>query len=123
KGTAGTSSGMSPVSLSEDSLGDRVKSRFPGSHVISVAIKDRAAILMGGRRADAAYWLDWKSGFISSSYYRYDPTLFDGNNDLFARYAPQSRTWTLSGFIPDADLERVTFDPPEAAKLKNPKYG
>jgi hypothetical protein len=122
KVTAGSTTGMSPVTLGEDSLGDRVKSRYPDAKVMAVALKDRAAILMAGRRADAVYWFDNKTGFISSSYYHYDPSLFDFNQGLFERYAPPSQEWTPSGLIPAADLQRVTFDPPEAAKLKNPRY-
>lgn len=121
--TAGSTTGMSPVTLAEDSLGDRVKARYPDGKVMAVALKDRAAILMAGRRADAVYWFDNKTGFVSSSYYRYDQSLFDFNKGLLERYAPASKEWTPSALIPDADLHRVTFDPPEAAKLKNPRYG
>lgn len=40
------------------------------SKVISVSLKDRAAILPGGHTADAAYWFDSKTGrWITSSYY------------------------------------------------------
>ena len=121
--SAGTTTGMSPASLSEDSLGDRLKQRFPEAKVIAVALKDRAAILMGGRRADAAYWFDYHlPGFISSSWYRYDPKLFDFNARVLG-YIPESKQWQLSGFIPPADLQRVTFDPPEAWPLKNARYG
>lgn len=121
--SAGTTSGMSPASLSEDSLGDRLKQRFPEAKVVAVALKDRAAILMGGRRADAAYWFDYRlPGFISSSWYRYDPKLFDFNAKVLG-YIPESKQWQLSGLIPQADLQRVTFDPPAAWPLKNARYG
>ena len=60
KPTQGKTSGMSPAILSEDALGDRMKEQYPRSRVIAVALKDRAAILMGGRRADAAYWFDYR---------------------------------------------------------------
>jgi predicted AlkP superfamily pyrophosphatase or phosphodiesterase len=40
------------------------------SKVVSVSYKDRAAILPGGRSANAAYWLDTKNGqFITSTWY------------------------------------------------------
>jgi arylsulfatase A-like enzyme len=120
--TAGTTRGMSPTSLSEDSLGDRVKARYPNARVMSVAFKDRAAILMGGRRADAVYWFDQKVGFISSTYYRYNPAVFTFNQ-LIDGYLPASKEWRLSPFIPPAEMPRVTFDPPEAWPLKNTKYG
>jgi len=120
--SAGATEGMSPVALDEDSLGDRLKQKFPNAKVIGVALKDRAAILMAGRRADAAYWFDSKlPGFVSSSYYHYDPKLFDFNAGVMT-YAPESKLWQLSGLIPPADLKRVTFDPPEAWPLKNGRY-
>src|SRR6059036_1547873 len=42
--------GFSPVNLQSDSLGDRLQERFTGARVFGVAIKDRAAILMAGRK-------------------------------------------------------------------------
>ena len=121
--TAGTTTGMSPASLAEDSLGDRVKERYPNARVISVALKDRAAILMGGRRADAAYWFDPKlPAFISSTYYRFDPDVFSFNAAI-PGYLPASQQWTLLPSVPRAELERATFDPPAAWPLKNTRYG
>ncbi|MEE8585447.1 MAG: alkaline phosphatase family protein, partial [Acidobacteriota bacterium] len=39
--------------------------------VFTVSLKDRAAILLGGKTADAAYWLDSRSAqFVTSRYYR-----------------------------------------------------
>ena len=41
--------------------------------MFGVSLKDRAAILPGGFAADAAYWIDPKSGaWITSTYYRPD---------------------------------------------------
>ncbi len=115
--------GMSPVTLAEDSLGDRLHEKYPQSRVIAVSIKDRAAILMGGRKADAAYWFDTNlPGFLSSSYYRFDPALFAFNSTV-TRYIPASEKWTLSGTIPDEAMRKVTFDPPEAWPFKNARYG
>ena len=51
-------------------LGDALKARTPQSRVVGVGMKDRSAILMGGRRADAAYWFENNGGnFITSSFY------------------------------------------------------
>lgn len=119
--SAGKTTGMSPRSLIGEGLGDRVKAKYPSARVIGIAIKDRAAILMAGRNADAAYWFDAAlPGFISSTYYRYDPKLFSFNRTVTG-YIPGSRQWTPSPFIPPDDLKRVTFDPPEAWPLKNEK--
>lgn len=121
--TAGSTVGMSPASLSEDALGDRIKERYPDARVIGVALKDRAAILMAGRRADAAYWFDYHSAsFISSTYYRFNPAVFSFN-DLVPGYLPATQQWKTSPFIPVPELSRVTFDPPEAWSLKNTRYG
>ena len=121
--SAGTTGGMSPVALAEDALGDRLRETFPQSRVMSVAIKDRAAILMGGRKADAVYWFDPDlPGFISSNYYRYDPALF-AFNQTATRYLPSSGQWTLSGTIAAEAMKRVTFDPPDAWPFKNSRYG
>jgi hypothetical protein len=67
-------SGASPHNLLADTLGDEMKLATQGqSRVFAVSLKDRAAILPGGYSADAAYWIDPKSGaWITSTYYRPD---------------------------------------------------
>ncbi len=67
-GAPGTSA-ASPHRLLAPTVGDVLK-RAGKSRVISISLKDRAAILPGGRSADAAYWYDAKTGnVVSSSYY------------------------------------------------------
>jgi hypothetical protein len=67
-------SGASPHNLLADTLGDELKLATQGrARVVAVSLKDRAAILPGGFAADAAYWIDPKSGaWITSTYYRPD---------------------------------------------------
>jgi predicted AlkP superfamily pyrophosphatase or phosphodiesterase len=65
--------GVSPINLAATTITDelRLRSKFK-SKVISVSMKDRAAILPGGKSANAAFWYDWESSpgyFISSSFY------------------------------------------------------
>lgn len=61
---------MSPRNLLTTALGDWLKSASPQSRVFSVSVKDRAAILMGGKRPDKAFWYDGRSGsMVTSSYY------------------------------------------------------
>jgi predicted AlkP superfamily pyrophosphatase or phosphodiesterase len=63
--------GRSPANLRSSAFGDWLREQRPGSKVFSVAAKDRAAILMGGRRANGAYWYLPASGrFVTSRYYR-----------------------------------------------------
>jgi len=62
-------SGASPHRLLAPTIGDALK-RAGKSRVISMSLKDRSAILPGGRSADAAYWYDAKTGnVVSSTYY------------------------------------------------------
>ena len=63
--------GASPHNLLADTLGDELKLATQGqARVFSVSLKDRAAVLPGGFAADAAYWIDPKSGaWITSTYY------------------------------------------------------
>lgn len=66
----GTGRAASPANFLGITLGDSLKQSSPGSKVVSVSIKDRAAVLMGGKLADAAYWYDSNTGhFMTSTYY------------------------------------------------------
>jgi hypothetical protein len=61
----------SPSVLRVDTVGDALE-RASGdrAQVLSLSLKDRAAILMGGHRADLALWYDYHiPGFTSSTYY------------------------------------------------------
>lgn len=67
-----SATGASPHNLIVTSVGDELRiAHASTSHVVSLSMKDRAAILMGGRMADAAYWFDPRiGGFVTSSWYR-----------------------------------------------------
>jgi arylsulfatase A-like enzyme len=113
----------SPVMLSGSFLGDRLKETFPAARVVSVSLKDRGAVPMGGRKADAAVWFERSWGrFVTSSYYPPRPSLLAFNEKLPAFFASHRR-WELSGRIPGKDLARVTFDPPELARFKGTLEG
>ena len=61
----------SPHRLRVSTVGDELKLAGRNSRVIGIAVKDRSAILMAGRMADAAYWFGSASpGFVTSSWYR-----------------------------------------------------
>lgn len=63
--------GVSVRALLGPHLADQLKQQSPDAKVFSIAGKDRAAILMGGHRADGVYWWDKNTGrFITSRYYR-----------------------------------------------------
>jgi predicted AlkP superfamily pyrophosphatase or phosphodiesterase len=66
----GAGRAASPANALSFTVGDVLKARSPQSRVVGVSIKDRSAILTGGRRADAAYWFENDGGnFITSSFY------------------------------------------------------
>src|SRR5438128_9320749 len=96
--------GFSPVNLQSDSLGDRDQEKYPGAKVYGVALKDRAAILMAGRKATAAYWFDWDNGgFTSDAYYRYDKALTTDFDRRVGDIVKSHPIWEQSSFIPAAD--------------------
>jgi predicted AlkP superfamily pyrophosphatase or phosphodiesterase len=66
----GPGRGASPAHFVGSTIGDLLKKASPASRVVGVSMKDRAAVLMAGPRADAAYWFESGSGgFGSSTYY------------------------------------------------------
>lgn len=63
--------GASPELLLSTTVTDEVKiATQQKGKVLSISLKDRGAVLPGGHAADAAYWVDNKTGnFVTSSYY------------------------------------------------------
>jgi hypothetical protein len=62
--------GFAPDQLLVEGIGDHLKRSLPGSKVFSLALKDRAAVLMGGKKPDGVYGFDTRSGeFHTTSYY------------------------------------------------------
>ncbi|OAH43362.1 alkaline phosphatase [Sphingobium yanoikuyae] len=55
----------SPLHLKVPTLGGRMKAANPATRVVSVAGKDRAAIMMGGATADQVWWLGGPQGYVS----------------------------------------------------------
>ena len=93
----------SPRRLIVSTLGDELKlaSGAPkGSEaaprVIGMSLKDRSAVMPGGRGADAAYWFDTKSGaFVSSTYYMPDvPAWVNGFNARHLADSHLGKDWT-----------------------------
>ena len=66
----GGGAGGSPHRLAVSTIGDEIKISGKGGKVYGVSLKDRSAILPGGRSADGAFWFDGDTGnFVSSSWY------------------------------------------------------
>jgi predicted AlkP superfamily pyrophosphatase or phosphodiesterase len=70
-GAASTAKPMSPANLRSTTVGDELKMATGGAaKVVTLSLKDRAAILLGGRLADASIWFDDSTGrWISSDFY------------------------------------------------------
>jgi predicted AlkP superfamily pyrophosphatase or phosphodiesterase len=52
--------GVSPRNFNASTVGDELKNAARASRVVSVSLKDRAAILLGGKRSDFTLWFDEK---------------------------------------------------------------
>ncbi|MEW5798370.1 MAG: alkaline phosphatase family protein [Bacteroidota bacterium] len=66
----GIGGGFSPRNLMVTAIGDWLKKESPKSKVITASSKDRAAILMGGKHPDYAFWYSRSiGGMVTSDYY------------------------------------------------------
>ncbi len=62
--------GKSSIAMLGPAIGDELKLSDKRSRVMSVALKDRAAIFLAGKRPDAAFWWNFYTGeFRSSTHY------------------------------------------------------
>ncbi|MBK8571918.1 MAG: alkaline phosphatase family protein [Holophagaceae bacterium] len=94
-----------------DALGDWLQAQVPGSRVFAVSGKDRAAILMAGRRPTAVYWFTGAAGFTSSTAYgeRLPDWLLRYDRDLAERLATDSWLWTKDPGTPEGRVGSWTF--------------
>jgi len=116
-GVPGEKSGASPHNLLADTLGDELKLATKGqARVFSLSLKDRAAVLPGGFAADAAYWIDPKTGaWITSTYYRPDlpPWAQEFNtSNRGAKY--WNRDWESNGEVLRSTARRKSKDGSDA---------
>jgi predicted AlkP superfamily pyrophosphatase or phosphodiesterase len=58
---------VAPTHLRTTTLGDALKAQSPGAKVVSVAGKDRSALMLGGEGADLALWIDRTEPRMTSS--------------------------------------------------------
>ncbi len=59
--------GTAPAELRVGTLGESLKLTHPEGKVVALSGKDRATILLAGRAADAALWLDGEKPFFTTS--------------------------------------------------------
>lgn len=86
-----------------EGLGDWLQAQVPGSRVFAVSGKDRAAILMAGRKPTAAYWFTGGAGFTSSTAYadKLPEWLLRFDHDLSDRLATDSWLWAKDPATPE----------------------
>lgn len=86
--------GASPRRLLATTVGDELKlRRSAASKVIGISSKDRSAILLAGKLADAAYWMD-KGTIVTSTHYMKElPTWVRAFNDEGRVDSFFGRTW------------------------------
>ena len=94
--------GSSPNNLLVTGIGDWLKASSPGSKVIAASGKDRAAILMGGKHPDYAFWYSRKNGhMVTSEYYtRHEPEWAREFND--SRWIEKNVPASWTKLLPDS---------------------
>jgi hypothetical protein len=78
-------------------LGERMKAADPRTRVVSVAGKDRAAVMMGGHKVDELWWFG-KDGFTSYAGRRMPPVVARANAAVAKQIATPQPAMTLPTF-------------------------
>lgn len=98
--------GASPRRLLATTVGDELKlTRGGRAKVIGISSKDRSAILLAGKLADAAYWMD-KGRIVTSTHYMKElPPWVRAFNDAGRVDSFFGKTWER--LLPAAEYDRV----------------
>lgn len=98
-----SSKGRSPRNLIGDTTADLLKKSTAGrARVVTVAGKDRTAILLGGRHPDGAYWLSGRD-FVTAAYCR------DSLPDWVVRFNAEDRVTAAFGSTWDRLLPEEAY--------------
>ena len=99
--SANPHNGTSPKLLHASTVGDELKNAGYNSKIVSVSIKDRAAILLGGHGADLALWYDPKArSWVSSKFYLPSgnlPAWVNSINEDFKKFEGKKVAWASTG--------------------------
>lgn len=112
KASRGSPLGFAPDQLLAETVADRLKAASGGkSKVVSLSIKDRTAVMMGGRKPDALYCFNTLDGkFHTDAYYRERPHAWVEEFNA----AGMSNRWfgqTWDRFEPKLDYKALTGNP------------
>ena len=88
---------VSDLHLLVPTLGERMKAANPASRVVSVAGKDRAAVMLGGHKVDELWWWGGK-GFASYAGRKEPATVTQANTSVAAEIAAAQQPMPLSPF-------------------------
>ena len=105
--------GASNTRFLGDALGDWLQVQAPGSRAFAVSGKDRAAILMAGRKPSGVFWFTGPAGFTSSSVYgeRLPEWLLRYDRDLSERIRTDSWLWSKDLAAPEGRVGQWVFGP------------
>jgi predicted AlkP superfamily pyrophosphatase or phosphodiesterase len=118
----GAEPGVAPPSSFGTTVGDALRlATGMRARVVSAAIKDRSAVLMGGQRPNGAYWFDGRTcTFVSSTFYdKHLPAWLDAFNGRHVCQPYLNQSWTKlqstldyshHADIDDAPYERPAFN-------------
>lgn len=108
-GTTTTAGRMSPRYEMVTTIGDELKLATDfRSKVVSISLKDRAAILPAGHAADAVFWVDKANGnFISSTYYLKELPQWVRDRNKRNKATTDSLYMTNAGIIATAEMAEL----------------
>lgn len=111
---ADTQYGLSPRNLLTTTVGDELKNVNVEAKTVAVALKDRAAILLGGRSANGVAWFDGKKKeWVSSGYYEKSGTAW--LSKFNESVAPAIKALTIKEFMRSTTAATMTVDAALAA--------
>lgn len=96
-----------------EGLGDWLQAQVPGSRVFAVSGKDRAAILMAGRKPTGAFWFTGGAGFTSSTAYgdHLPAWLVSYDRNLTDRFTANSWLWSKEAGTPEGRSGQWPYGP------------
>lgn len=95
--------GISPKNFHGSTFGDELKNSGYQSRSVTIALKDRSAVLLGGYRNDLALWFDsGTSAWISSRFYLPDNKLPGWVEDL-NREVAKNKNKEMTWLLPDTE--------------------
>jgi hypothetical protein len=113
---------VSPERLLAPGIGDAVKEATGGrGRVVALSLKDRSAVLPGGRRPDVCCWFDTRDGtFVTSTYYGLQ---LPGWTADFDRSRPADRWFGKAWKRFRPDLEYSFYSGPDDVSAEGKGFG